>query len=127
MKNKTIVKIFTVAMIVTILVSIASMVYANDIGQFAQPGKATNTVTGIQSTSSVIFSVVQAVGIAVAVIMIVILAIKYISAAPGDKADIKKSAIVYVVGAVLLFAAAGILQIIKTFGESVGTEANTGG
>ena len=47
--------------------------------------------------------------------MLIVLAIKYISAAPGDKAEIKKHAVVYVVGAVILFAATGILQIIRTF------------
>ncbi len=60
-------------------------------------------------------TIVQVVGVGVAVIMLIILAIKYISAAPSDKAEIKKHAVVYVVGAVVLFAASGILQLIKTF------------
>ena len=47
--------------------------------------------------------------------MLIVLAIKYISAAPGDKAEIKKHAVIYIVGAVVLFAASGIIQIIKTF------------
>ena len=59
--------------------------------------------------------VVQVVGVGVAVIMLVVLAIKYIAAAPSDKAEIKKHAVVYVVGAIVLFAASGILGIIRTF------------
>ena len=55
----------------------------------------------------------------IAIIMLIVLAIKYISAAPGDKAEIKKHAVVYVVGAVVLFAATGILQIIKKFSTNV--------
>ncbi len=51
----------------------------------------------------------------IAVVMLIVLAMKYMFAAPGDKADIKKHAVVYVVGAVVLFAASGILQIIKVF------------
>ena len=66
-----------------------------------------------------IMTVVQVVGCGVAVIMLIVLAIKYISAAPGDKADIKKHAVVYVVGAVVLFAASGILQIVKKFADNV--------
>ena len=61
--------------------------------------------------------VTQVIGIGVAVIMLIVLAIKYISAAPSDKAEIKKHMVVYVVGAVLLFGAAGILEIIKRFAE----------
>ena len=64
-------------------------------------------------------TVVQVVGVGVAIIMLIVLAIKYISAAPGDKADIKKHAVVYVVGAVVLFAASGILGIVKKFAANV--------
>ena len=66
-----------------------------------------------------VLTIVQVVGCGVAVIMLIVLAIKYISAAPGDKADIKKHAVVYVVGAVVLFAASGILQIVKNFADNV--------
>ena len=66
-----------------------------------------------------ILTIVQVVGCGVAVIMLIVLAIKYISAAPGDKADIKKHAVVYVVGAVVLFAASGILGIVKNFAKNV--------
>ncbi len=67
-----------------------------------------------------VLTIVQVVGCGVAVIMLIVLAIKYISAAPGDKADIKKHAVVYVVGAVVLFAASGILQIVKNFSKNIG-------
>lgn len=60
-------------------------------------------------------TVVQVVGSGVAVIMLIVLAIKYISAAPSDKAEIKKHAVVYVVGAVVLFAASGIIGIVRRF------------
>ena len=33
----------------------------------------------------------------------------------GDKAEIKKHAVVYIVGAVVLFGATGLLGIIKNF------------
>ena len=51
--------------------------------------------------------------------MLIVLAIKYISAAPGDKAEIKKHAVVYVVGAIILFAATGILGIVKNFATNI--------
>ena len=55
---------------------------------------------------------------AVAIIMLVVMAIKYISAAPSEKAELKKSATVYVVGAIVLFAATGILQVVKNFAQA---------
>ncbi len=66
-----------------------------------------------------LLTVVQVVGSGVAVIMLIILAIKYISAAPSDKAEIKKHAVVYIVGAVVLFAATGIISIVRNFAGNV--------
>lgn len=77
---------------------------------------ATNSV---QRVIASIISVVQIIGIGVAIIMLVVLAIKYISAAPSEKAEIKKTVTIYVVGAVVLFAASGILEIVKKFASNV--------
>ena len=41
------------------------------------------------------------------------------SNAPSDKAEIKKHAVVYIVGAVVLFAASGLLGIIRTFAGNI--------
>ena len=66
-----------------------------------------------------IISVVRVIAMGVAIVMLIVLAIKYLAAAPGDKADIKKHAVVYVVGAVVLFGFSGILGIIIDFSESI--------
>ena len=62
-----------------------------------------------------IINVAQIIGTGVAIIMLIVLAIKYISASPEGKAEIKKNATIYIVGAVILFAASGILGIIRRF------------
>ena len=72
-----------------------------------------------QNIIGALITIVQIIGTGVAIIMLIVLAIKYISAAPGDKADIKKHAVVYVVGSIILFAATGILQIIKSFSSNI--------
>lgn len=76
-----------------------------------------------------ILGIVQVVAVSVAVIMLIVLAIKYISSAPNDKAEIKKHAVIYVVGAILLFGAAGILGLIQqfatdAFGNAGGTQGH---
>lgn len=80
---------------------------------------ASNAVTNIIGS---IINIAQIIGMGVAIIMLVVLAIQYIAAAPEGKAEIKKNATIYIVGAIILFAAAAILQIIKNFAEdNVGT------
>ena len=109
---------------VMIVASICTVANASDTISFdsvdtkSVTNGATDTSGAAASINRIVGSVltiVQVVGCGVAVIMLIVLAIKYISAAPGDKADIKKHAVVYVVGAVVLFAASGILGIVKKF------------
>ena len=78
-----------------------------------------STAEAAKSITGIILGVVQVIGVAIAVIMLIVLAIKYISAAPNDKAEIKKHAVVYVVGAVVLFAASGIIGIIRGFADTI--------
>ncbi len=85
-----------------------------------QPQQDT-TANKMQGITGVILAVVQVVGAAIAVIMLLVLGIKYMHSAPNDRAEIKKHAVVYVVGAVVLFASSGILGIIRTFAENMGT------
>lgn len=126
--TKNVIKILAVIMIACMLVfSATSIVNADGI---AFGDVSTDSVTknasddsgaaeSIQSIIGSVLTIVQVVGMGVAVIMLIVLAIKYISAAPGDKAEIKKSAVIYVVGAIVLFAATGILQIVKNFANNV--------
>ncbi len=65
-------------------------------------------------------AIIRIVGMCIAVTMLLVIAIKYMSAAPGEKADIKKASIGYVVGALVLFGAVGILGIISKFSVNIG-------
>ena len=44
---------------------------------------------------------------------------KYMMAAPGDKADIKKSAITFVIGAIVVFGAIQLLELISLFSKTI--------
>ena len=79
----------------------------------------TGVAKSVKEIIQSILTITQVIGVGVAVIMLVVLAIKYISAAPSDKEKKKKQIDVYVVGAILLFAASGILEIIKRFAGMV--------
>ena len=51
--------------------------------------------------------------------MLMSIGLKYMAAAPGDKADLKKALIPYVVGAVLIFATTGVVSIIIGFAGQI--------
>ncbi len=63
-------------------------------------------------------NVIRIVGTGIAIIMITYVAIKYMSAAPSEKAEFKKSATAMIVGAIVLFAATNILTVINNFATS---------
>lgn len=62
--------------------------------------------------------IIQMVGTGIAIVMLTYFGIKYMLAAPDAKADFKKSATGYIVGAVILFAAVNIIGIISNFATS---------
>ena len=119
-------KVVVVAIIAALLIlSLSTEVSAlkfDEITETTVTENASDTTGAADSLNRIIGSaitIVQVVGVGVAIIMLIVLAIKYISAAPGDKADIKKHAVVYVVGAVVLFACTGMLGIIQRFAASI--------
>ena len=110
-------------MVMMIVVALTSTVFASTADNLdwnitinANSTDLANNVSGVMGQA---LYIMQVVGMGVAIIMLIVLAIKYISAAPGDKADIKKHAVVYVVGAIVLFAASGILGIVKKFASNI--------
>lgn len=60
-----------------------------------------------------ILGYIQAIGVAVALAMLIIIGIQYVSANAEKRASIKDQAITYVFGAFCIFAAVAILEIIK--------------
>ena len=121
MKSVSMKKILAVLVIALLLVSVSSVAFASST--IFDPGDITASDSDaagvIQDISGTILGIVQVVGVAVAVIMLVVLAIKYISAAPSEKADIKKSAFIYIIGALLLFGGVALLNIIRDAGADI--------
>ena len=113
MNYKTVTKIITILLIIATILGAVSMVFADSI---EIPGGTNTGVsgTGLDTTAKNIIGIVQFVCYAAAVILLVYLGVKWIAAAPEAKADIKKSAVIYVIGAVMVFAAGAILQVIKS-------------
>lgn len=126
--TKKVMKMIAIMLIALMLVAACSqIVLATDstsLTQFDGKNDKSGASSSAQNIIGALISIVQVIGVGVAIIMLIVLAIKYISAAPGDKAEIKKHAVVYVVGAIVLFAATGILQIIKSFSSNISATPN---
>ena len=127
MMNKKVIKTISILlMMLMVAMMLSTSVFA--IGEVKSPSgfdaengffsTDTQTTTVFQGFIGTLINIIQVVGMGVAVIMLVVMAIKYVSAAPSEKAELKKSIMIYVVGAVVLFAASGILQVIKNFAKA---------
>lgn len=119
--NKAI-RVISILMLTVLVVSALSMpvlAFGSDALDWVDPNAGTTDISGVENLMNSIINIVQIVGSGVAVVMLMYLAIKYLTSAPEGKAEIKKTAIPYVIGAVILFAAVNILRAIAEMAESL--------
>lgn len=114
MKFSKVTKIITALVMIATIALACNMVFASASVNIDVPKQVSVEMGGFGTTVSNILGVVTYVCYAAAVVMLLYLGIKYITASPEGKAEIKKSAIIYVIGAVLVFAAGTVLNIIKS-------------
>ena len=119
MKNKTLRVMIYLLVFSIMIIAMTLPVKAFDIPLIKPENPGNGVKTDIETAGGKIAGLISVIAAAVAIVILIWLAIKYMSAAPADKADIKKSAVTYVIGAVLLFAASGVLGIIANFGKGL--------
>lgn len=118
---KKVIKVSSIIILLFLVLTTFSSVTASDptdITKFI--GKTTSVTKDEEKVLNSVLSIIQVIGISVATIMLIALAIKYMVSSVADRAEIKKHAVVYVVGAILMFGASGIVQIIKAFSKNIG-------
>ena len=116
---KKTVKIMSVLLIVMMLfVSMGSIVFAdtastvlNQMEQAQTNGSASGT-NEITTLGGRIVTIVQVVGVIIAVIILLVIGIKYLLGSAEEKAEYKKTMIPYLVGAVLIFAGSTIVNAV---------------
>lgn len=79
----------------------------------------TNVNKMVDTSAATIISAARVICVAIAMVMLLVIAMKYMISAPGDRADIKKHSINYVIGAFILFGISGILTIINSFAKAI--------
>lgn len=113
--NNKVVKILSILMVLVMVFSTLSPVFAEIIIPSSSDGDTgSDAALAAQDIGNIVLGVVQVISGFAAVILLVVLAIKYMTASPEGKADIKKTAIIYVVGAAVLFGSTWILNMLQT-------------
>ena len=112
--NKKLVKILTTILLIVMMVSVAANCFAIDPSEITGSTSGTGS-TEIANVGKSIVGILQTVGIILSVIVLIILGIKYMMGSAEEKADYKKSMIPYLVGAVLIFAASALAQVVYQF------------
>ena len=113
--QKILVFIATILLVLVLGANVVSAIAPNGIKPIDPEG------TEIQDVGGRILGVLQTVGVVLAVIILVILGIKYMMGSAEEKAEYKKTMVPYLVGAVFIFAAPIIANIVYNFVDSLKT------
>ena len=118
-KKMIVIILLSVIMYGFVIMPSYAMFSKENVKTWANTTASNSAVTSTQNIVGGVIAALRIVCMGVAITMLLVLAMKYMSAAPSEKADIKKHAVVYVVGAVVMFAASGLLTIIGNFASSI--------
>ncbi len=88
---------------------------------FVSGGENNTTIdsTELRNASDTIYTILLQIGMAAAVIIGLIIGIKYMVSSVEEKAEVKGAIIVYVVGCVLVFGGLGIWRLVATIFNSI--------
>lgn len=93
-----------------------------DANDFLQEGLSRDNPLNpgaLENGSKLLYNILFTIGIAVALIWGLVLAIQFITGSIGEKADVKKNLIVYVIGCIIIFGAFGIWSMLLNFLEPI--------
>lgn len=122
--KKSIKVISTLLLAIMLVASIAGTVLAVDPntvlnGLDGNGNVQTNDLTKVGNN---IVTIIHVVGIVIAVIVLLVIGIKYMMGSASEKAEYKKTMIPYIVGAVLIFAGTSLVRVIYSLSTSVSTK-----
>ncbi len=121
MKNKVL-YIFIISIIFIVAFSSINIIYAadnpdsvmNGADKFVQKGEEQLNVDNkpLQNTSNFIYNLLLAIGIVIAVIVGMVIGIKYMTGSVEEKAEVQKIFVGYAVSCFVLFGAFGIWKFV---------------
>ena len=119
--KKSIKVISTLLLAIMLVTSIAGTVLAVDPntvlnGLDGNGNVQTNDLTKVGNN---IVTIIQVVGIVIAVIVLLVIGIKYMMGSASEKAEYKKTMIPYLVGAILIFGASAITKVVVGLAQGI--------
>lgn len=114
--------------ILLLLVCLSSMLISTvnadafELDESKFKGEESKIDTLAEKSAKTAVTVIRIAGVTIAIVMLLGIAIKYMVSSAGDRADIKKHAVAYVVGAFILFGAVGILGALNGFAKNITKE-----
>ena len=114
--NKAIRIISIIMLTILVVGALAMPVSASLVNQFNPDTGAGRNFRNIFDS---VIGIVQVIGTGIAIIMLMYMGIKYLISAPDEKAKLKNTAIPFVIGAVILFAAVNILAAIENVAKDI--------
>ena len=119
--NKTMKVIGIVAIMMILVLGMTTISSAVDPGSIA--GELTGTESDAQDQvvgiGNQIIGIITTVGVVVAVVILLVLGIKYMMGSESEKAEYKKTMIPYLVGAILIFGASAITQVVVSIASGI--------
>lgn len=119
MKTKTLKILTFIATIMLLVAMCASTVLAVAPNDIKVGDDSTTGVNEVVSIGGKIITVINAVGVVLAVIILVVLGIKYMMGSAEEKAEYKKTMIPYIIGAVFIFAAPTIANVVYNLAKGL--------
>lgn len=117
-------KIVFSGILILLILLLSTMVFADPI---TDSMKGINPSTGnsaIITSGQKILGIVQAVGISTAVIMMVVISIRFMIASAEGKAQIKEQMVPFVIGAILIFGVSILPYFVFVVGEAINRSNN---
>lgn len=118
--KKNIVKIISCTLIILLLITTTTVQATSIIGDIESNMKTNTGVSNtVVSTGKTIIGVLDVCATGIAILMLIYIAIKYMISAPDAKAEYKKTAVIYVIGAAIIFAAPKLAKLIMQMSQNV--------
>ena len=92
--------------------SVMAALNSSGVSPDSYKGDAGYSTTSIDTIGNQIIRIVSTIGSIAAVIVLVVLGIKYMMGSAEEKAEYKKTMIPYIVGAILIFASTTIVNVV---------------
>jgi len=115
------IKIVSVVLMILAMVLVSTAVFAAEEGKFrpTDVNFDTSNTQNVQDLGSRILGIIRVVGTIAAVGMLIVLGIKYMMGSAEERAEYKKTLFPYFIGAILIFAASNLADIIYSWAQSL--------